>query len=908
MIFWTPLLLTAIGDKELNLNDVKFFSSISPTQCSANMGDGTYVKIEISFSDLKALVLSLLPDMSVDEVGTDIYNIAQISSLKDNNDDLIVRWHDGSFTVVEAENIDSVIGFINGISGFSGSDGGDGTDGVNPFDQDLNTFNTPKFAGLGTLTLTDAPGATGNSDGSVMIAGAGNSSSWSDYDILIGKDAFHNLEEGWGNIAIGYGAGQYPTQAYGNIFLGIYAGYCSGALNNPSAYPQENIFIGSKVAERAVTPHTNIAIGYETGYYLDDAMLNVLMGSGAGYHMLGADNNIAIGYHAAYYLEGTTSVDGNSNISLGYRSMFFNKEGNRNIVLGHEAGYGIFNSSDYDDNILIGYRAGYDLSTGSKNVCLGYNSQPSNPAATNQCIIGGTGVDALKTGFGGNNNPQYAVDAVGDVNVTGEFRKNGVILETGGGGVTDHGDLTGLVDDDHTQYYNQTRGDARYSLIHSHPYAPTSHGHNDLYYTESEIDALLSGLGGGAVDSVNSQTGVVVLDAADVGAEPANANIQVHIGSLHAPTDADNTAANETSHADVLVDTDALTTVTSGNKLMTQADVAGLGGGDMLKSAYDTGATGSKVDTAINAEKVNNHTVEEDVPSGALFTDTVYDDTAVAAHLISPHAPADAQKNSDITIGEIEAKLIGEIATHTHAGGGGTADSVSVDSSSFSGNLDVNDDTVQKVANKVDTLVAGTSLNVTVYEYTSGADQVIYSGADDNANILDLSEFIPIVVIDGITIAPNEFLYNSSSVTLNVAPPAGVSVVIWVFGISQSQGAKKESFTVAASDGVSDLETGTAKVTFRMPYAFTLSEVRASVTTAPTDANLLVDINESGVSILSTVLSIDAGEKTSTTATTAAVISDTTLVDDAEITIDIDQIGSTVAGAGLKVTLIGVQA
>jgi hypothetical protein len=34
---------------------------------------------------------------------------------------------------------------------------------------------------------------------------------------------------------------------------------------------------------------------------------------------------------------------------------------------------------------------------------------------------------------------------------------------------TDHGALTGLADDDHTQYYNQTRGDARYSLTsHSH--------------------------------------------------------------------------------------------------------------------------------------------------------------------------------------------------------------------------------------------------------------------------------------------------------------------------------------------------------------------------------------------------------------------------------------------------------
>lgn len=40
-------------------------------------------------------------------------------------------------------------------------------------------------------------------------------------------------------------------------------------------------------------------------------------------------------------------------------------------------------------------------------------------------------------------------------------------------------------------------------------------------------------------------------------------------------------------------------------------------------------------------------------------------------HVISIHAPASAQKNSDITKAEIEAKLTGEISTHTHAGGGG---------------------------------------------------------------------------------------------------------------------------------------------------------------------------------------------------------------------------------------------
>ena len=113
---------------------------------------------------------------------------------------------------------------------------------------------------------------------------------------------------------------------------------------------------------------------------------------------------------------------------------------------------------------------------------------------------------------------------------------------------------------------------------------------------------------------------------------------------------------------------------------------------------------------------------------------------------------------------------------------------------------------------------------------------------------------------------------------------------------------------IACSDETTALTTDTAVVTFRMPYAMTLTEVRASVTTAPTGAALQVDINETGATVLSTKLTIDATEKTSTTAATPAVISDAALADDAEITIDIDAVGSTVAGAGLKVYLIGTRA
>jgi len=72
----------------------------------------------------------------------------------------------------------------------------------------------------------------------------------------------------------------------------------------------------------------------------------------------------------------------------------------------------------------------------------------------------------------------------------------------------------------------------------------------------------------------------------------------------------------------------------------------GSGDGDMLKSVYDTNDNGI-VD---NAEKVNNHTVEKDVPSNAKFTDTVYDDTAITQALNNKADSSDIPtKTSDLT-------------------------------------------------------------------------------------------------------------------------------------------------------------------------------------------------------------------------------------------------------------------
>lgn len=151
-----------------------------------------------------------------------------------------------------------------------------------------------------------------------------------------------------------------------------------------------------------------------------------------------------------------------------------------------------------------------------------------------------------------------------------------------------------------------------------------------------------------------------------------------------------------------------------------------------------------------------------------------------------------------------------------------------------------------------------------------------------------------------VTSGANSITLTSSGATNVTLPTSGT------LAATTGANAAQEVICIAISDETTAITTGTAKVTFRMPYAFTLSAVRASLSTASSSGTPTFDINEAGTTILSTKLTIDANEKTSTTAATAAVISDTALADDAEITIDIDTAGTGAKGA--KIYLIGRKA
>ena len=138
--------------------------------------------------------------------------------------------------------------------------------------------------------------------------------------------------------------------------------------------------------------------------------------------------------------------------------------------------------------------AGIPVSTGTgwgtsiTNNSTNWNLAYTHSQAAHQSIIAGTGFVKVSGSTLSYDNSTYSLSshnhsgvyepALGNPSITGY-----VLSSTTAGvrswvamtsGVTDHGALTGLGDDDHTQYYNQSRGDARYSLSgHTHStYAP----------------------------------------------------------------------------------------------------------------------------------------------------------------------------------------------------------------------------------------------------------------------------------------------------------------------------------------------------------------------------------------------------------------------------------------------------
>lgn len=150
----------------------------------------------------------------------------------------------------------------------------------------------------------------------------------------------------------------------------------------------------------------------------------------------------------------------------------------------------------------------------------------------------------------------------------------------------------------------------------------------------------------------------------------------------------------------------------------------------------------------------------------------------IQAHISSLHAPTDAQKNSDILKAEIEAKLTGVIASHSHAGSTPIGYSINVQAltSSPTDAQTIYFGTLPKVpvtaqgTSKIYIRAAGTIKRVEIYCYsgTAGTNESwsIYLRLNNSGDTL----------ISTVAAATNERVFSNTN--LNIAVVAGDYVEI----------------------------------------------------------------------------------------------------------------------------------
>jgi len=117
-----------------------------------------------------------------------------------------------------------------------------------------------------------------------------------------------------------------------------------------------------------------------------------------------------------------------------------------------------------------------------------------------------------------------------------------------------------------------------------------------------------------------------------------------------------------------------------------------------------------------------------------------------------------------------------------------------------------------------------------------------------------------------------------------------------------------EAFLFAASDESSNLTIGANKITGHWPYDFVLTSVFIGVSVAPTGSSLIINFKDkTGTTIFSVAPTISAGEYTSLTNITQPVFSINSFTRGDKWTLDIDQVGFTIPGKGLKIYFIGTK-
>lgn len=514
-----------------------------------------------------------------------------------------------------------------------------------------NTTSGTENVAIGTDALyPNTSGSYNVSIGSASMIGNTTGS----YNNAIGRQALRLLSSGNENVANGYASMFSLTTGTGNTAMGTNSMFAQITGNQNSAFgtyalaatttANYNAAFGFVSLGNANVGNYNAAFGsYSLRFAGTATTNNTALGSFAGYNNTGS-NNIFLGYESGYnavssnllYIENT-----NSQTPLVGGDFSANRVGINRLITGLTATLNVGGNLIVDTRTATatkvgGFSAGGEiteltLGTGvsiTSNVLNVADNSPTNeiqtisksgntvsqslsggsfniasdtPAATEVLTWDGTNWVASAAAGGADYDLEGYADSTGfDLMENLDVKKSVKLVYEyeeftvgGGSGVSDHGDLTGLADDDHVQYLNTARGDAR-------------------YYTEIESDGLLATK---ANVSHTHDLGDVDITGASEGDVP-----KIVSGVLSWAADGGGGGVSDGDKGEVIVSGSGATWL-----LDTGIDAAKIGGGGVSTTEYNyIGGLTSDAQTQINGKAATSHThAVGDLTTGSATTGQV---------------------------------------------------------------------------------------------------------------------------------------------------------------------------------------------------------------------------------------------------------------------------------------------
>lgn len=183
-------------------------------------------------------------------------------------------------------------------------------------------------------------------------------------------------------------------------FAGVFVGEFAGAVNTGFG----NVFVGYEAGQANTSGVANTFMGLDAGYSNTTGSQNLFLGTDSGYNNSDGTANVFLGADAGY-----TNTVGFQNVFVGKAAGFENITGSSNTLLGYGSG-GLMTIGN--GNTLLGTMAGANLTTGNNNIIIGANQDASFSGENDGMNIGGVIYGDLNMGtIGiGVNTPAAALD------------------------------------------------------------------------------------------------------------------------------------------------------------------------------------------------------------------------------------------------------------------------------------------------------------------------------------------------------------------------------------------------------------------------------------------------------------------------------------------------------------------